>query len=137
MMDTTRDELRQILSGWMRFIQTHGDTHNIQKRKSQWAYDQFRKLIEQSPDSELYPAEWLLNDSKGDNMRIDNIKIELEPWMVSDDRILMRIEMIINGRELQAQEIYERDDFECLFDAYFTHLKERIRAAITEENAKK
>ena len=65
-------------------------------------------------------------------MRIDNIKIELEPWMMSDSKISMKIEMVINGRELQAQEIYERDDFESMFDTYFTHLKERIRAAIKE-----
>ena len=65
-------------------------------------------------------------------MRIDRIRVELEPWILSDGNISIRLEMMVNGRELKAQEIYMRDDFESMVDVYFRILVERIKQMLKE-----
>ena len=66
-------------------------------------------------------------------MRIDKIRVELEPWILSDGNISMHLEMTVNGRKLQTQEIYMRDDFESMVDVYFRILAERIKQMLKEQ----
>ena len=66
-------------------------------------------------------------------MRIDRINIELEPWVMADGNIVIRIELTVNGNKVQIRENYYQDDFESMFHTYWQLLEEKIRRAMQEE----
>lgn len=60
-------------------------------------------------------------------MKLDKLAIEVEPWLLGENKYELRIRIITQGKELTSKQILDPDDFESRFDFTFDRAKEILR----------